>query len=283
MGYRFYINGMISMSFIQIILVVIFAALCGASSILDQFEIYRPLVACTVMGIILGHVADGVLLGGSLEMIALGWMNIGAAVSPDPALASIISSILVMTYHQSIGEGMAIAVPLAAAGQVLTIFARSLAVGFMHKADDYGRKGNLLGIDAMNLGAMSLQMLRVVIPVLVVILVNADAVQTMLNAIPLVVSKGLQISGGFIVVVGYAMVIQMMEAKHLIQFFLLGFVIAEFTNFNLVAFGIIGVCIALIYLQLSPKYNNVAASSGGNSGGATLSLEDELDRELDDL
>lgn len=189
MGYRFYINGMISMSFIQIILVVIFAALCGASSILDQFEIYRPLVACTVMGIILGHVADGVLLGGSLEMIALGWMNIGAAVSPDPALASIISSILVMTYHQSIGEGMAIAVPLAAAGQVLTIFARSLAVGFMHKADDYGRKGNLLGIDAMNLGAMSLQMLRVVIPVLVVILVNADAVQTMLNAIPLVVSK----------------------------------------------------------------------------------------------
>lgn len=79
------------------------------------------------------------------------------------------------------------------------------------------------------------------------------------------------------------MVIQMMEAKHLIQFFLLGFVIAEFTNFNLVAFGIIGVCIALIYLQLSPKYNNVAASSGGNSGGATLSLEDELDRELDDL
>lgn len=33
----------------------------------------------------------GIIIGGTLEMIALGWMNIGAAVAPDAALASIIS------------------------------------------------------------------------------------------------------------------------------------------------------------------------------------------------
>ena len=36
------------------------------------------------------------MIGGTLEMIALGWMNIGAAVAPDAALASIISTILVI-------------------------------------------------------------------------------------------------------------------------------------------------------------------------------------------
>ena len=50
-------------------------------------------------------------------MIALGWMNIGAAVAPDAALASIISTVLVIAGHQSIGAGIALAIPLAAAGR----------------------------------------------------------------------------------------------------------------------------------------------------------------------
>ncbi|MDI8800076.1 PTS sugar transporter subunit IIC, partial [Salmonella enterica subsp. enterica serovar Montevideo] len=42
----------------------------------------------------------------------LGWMNIGAAVAPDAALASIISTVLVIAGHQSIGAGIALAIPL---------------------------------------------------------------------------------------------------------------------------------------------------------------------------
>lgn len=61
------------------------------------------------------------MLGGTLELIALGWMNVGAAQSPDSALASIISAILVIVGHQSIATGIAIALPVAAAGQVLTV------------------------------------------------------------------------------------------------------------------------------------------------------------------
>ncbi len=40
-----------------------------------------------------------------------------------------------------------------------------------------------------------------------------------------------------IVVVGYAMVINMMRAGYLMPFFYLGFVTTAFTNFNLVALG----------------------------------------------
>lgn len=44
-------------------------------------------------------------------------MNIGAAVAPDAALASIISTVLVIAGHQSIGAGIALAILLAAAGR----------------------------------------------------------------------------------------------------------------------------------------------------------------------
>ncbi len=78
-----------------------------------------------------------------------------------------------------------------------------------------------------------------------------------------------------IVVVGYAMVINMMRAGYLMPFFYLGFVTAAFTDFNLVALGIIGIVMAVLYIQLSPKYNKpqvVAAPEHANN---------HLDNELD--
>ena len=80
-------------------------------------------------------------------MLALGWMNVGAAMAPDAALASVISAILVIVGNQSIGAGIAVAIPIAAAGQVLTIFVRTITVFFQHLADKYAEKGNTRGIE----------------------------------------------------------------------------------------------------------------------------------------
>ncbi len=107
---------MMEITTLQIILIFIIACIAGMGSILDEFQFHRPLVACTLIGIILGDMKTGIIIGGTLEMIALGWMNIGAAVAPDAALASIISTILVIAGGQSVGAGIALAIPLAAAG-----------------------------------------------------------------------------------------------------------------------------------------------------------------------
>lgn len=48
----------------------------------------------------------GIILGGTLELMALGWMNVGLAMAPDTAIASVISTILVITADQGIGEGL---------------------------------------------------------------------------------------------------------------------------------------------------------------------------------
>ena len=208
------------LSGIQIILIFIVSAVAGMGSVLDELQTHRPLIACTVTGLILGDMTTGIIIGGTLEMIALGWMNIGAAMAPDAALASVISTILVIAGHQDIAAGIAIAMPLAAAGQVLTILCRTLTVVFQHWADGFAEKGELRGIDLCHLGALGIQALRVSVPsTLVAMYIGTGAVQSMLDAIPQVVTGGLQVAGGFIVVVGYAMVINMMGAKYLMPFF----------------------------------------------------------------
>lgn len=262
---------------IQLVLIFIMASISGMGSVLDEWQTHRPLVACTMIGLILGDIKTGIIIGGTLELIALGWMNIGAALAPDAALASIISTILVIAGGQSVNEGIAIAIPIAAAGQVLTIFARTITVGFQHKADTYAKQGNLRGIDMMHLGALGIQALRVAIPaVIVAASVGTGTVQGMLNAIPEWLTQGLAIGGGFIVVVGYAMVINLMGAKYLMPFFFLGFVVAAFTNFNLVGLGVLGVVTAMVYIQLNPKYQKTVAVVASGSDD----LDDDLDDEL---
>ncbi len=262
----------------QIVLIFVFSCIAGMGSVLDEFQTHRPLVACTVIGLILGDIQTGIILGGTLELIALGWMNIGAAQSPDSALASIISAILVIVGKQDIQAGIAIALPVAAAGQVLTVFARTITVFFQHAADRAAKQVNFHLIDILHLSALLIQALRVAIPALLVtIFMNAGSVQSLLHSIPPVVTGGLNVAGGFIVTVGYAMVLNMMGAKYLMPFLFLGFLLASYLNFSLLAFGAIGLIIAIVYIQLNPTYLENKRDSNSNTNSSVPLADDMLD------
>lgn len=112
-----------TLNFIQIILVLIVSFLAGMEGILDEFHFHQPVIACTLIGLVTGNLAPCLVLGGQLQMIALGWANIGAAVAPDAALASVASAIILVLGGQGtkgVSSAIAIAVPLAVAGLLLT-------------------------------------------------------------------------------------------------------------------------------------------------------------------
>ncbi|MBS7576890.1 MULTISPECIES: PTS mannose/fructose/sorbose transporter subunit IIC [unclassified Enterococcus] len=263
------------LSLIQIVLIFIWSSITGMGSVLDEFQTHRPIVACTITGLILGDIKTGIILGGTLELIALGWMNIGAAQSPDSALASVISTILVVVGHQDIQKGIAIALPVAVAGQVLTVLVRTVTVAIQHAADKEAEQANFSRIIFLHFFALVFQAMRVAIPAtLVAVFVDANAVTRMLNAIPEVVTGGLAVAGGIIVVVGYAMVLNMMYIKYLLPFFFAGFILGGYLDFSLLAFGGLGLIIALIYVQLNPNFakNQVAVTNSG-----TELADDELE------
>ncbi|WP_178138424.1 PTS sugar transporter subunit IIC, partial [Lactiplantibacillus plantarum] len=139
-----------NLNVIQVILVVLVSFLAGMEGILDEFHFHQPVVACTLIGLVTGQLVPCIILGGSLQMIALGWANIGAAVAPDAALASIASAIILVLGGQGragVTSAIAIAVPLAVAGLLLTIIARTLATGIVHIMDRAAEEGSFSKID----------------------------------------------------------------------------------------------------------------------------------------
>lgn len=56
----------------QIIIIFLIACISGMGSVLDEFQTHRPLIACTLIGLVLGDLKTGIIIGGTLEMMALG-------------------------------------------------------------------------------------------------------------------------------------------------------------------------------------------------------------------
>ncbi|WP_462412829.1 PTS mannose/fructose/sorbose transporter subunit IIC [Neobacillus sp. Marseille-QA0830] len=250
---------------IQIILVFIVAFLAGMEGILDEFQFHQPLVACTLIGLVTGNLVPCLILGGTLQLIALGWANIGAAVAPDAALASVASAIILVLGGQGkagVASAIAIAVPLAVAGLLLTIIVRTLATAIVHFMDAAAQEGNIRKVEFWQIAAICLQGLRIAIPAALIVAVGAGPVRDLLTSMPTWLTDGLAIGGGMVVAVGYAMVINMMATKEVWPFFVIGFVLACISQITLIGLGAIGVALALIYLALSKQGGS---GNGGNS------------------
>lgn len=254
------------LSIISIVLVIIVAFLAGMEGILDQFQFHQPLVACSLIGLVTNNLEAGVVLGGTLQMIALGWANIGAAVAPDAALASVASAIILVLGGQGIAgvsTAIAVAIPLAVAGLFLTMIVRTLAVPIVHMMDSAAEQGNIGRIELLQILAICMQGLRIAIPAGALLFIPAHTVQSALNSMPVWLTTGMAIGGGMVVAVGYAMVINMMANKEVWPFFIIGFVVAAISQLTLIALGALGIALAFIYLNLSERSNS---SNGGNTG-----------------
>ncbi|WP_061598620.1 PTS mannose/fructose/sorbose transporter subunit IIC [Streptococcus gordonii] len=264
------------MSIISMVLVVFVAFLAGLEGILDQFQFHQPIVACTLIGLVTGNLTVGVMLGGSLQLIALGWANIGAAVAPDVALASVASAIILVQSggaKDDISVATATAIPLAVAGLFLTMIVRTASVALVHGADSAAKKGDIRGVERAHYTALLLQGLRIAVPA-ILLLIPAESVKAALQSMPVWLKEGMEVGGSMVVAVGYAMVINMMATREVWPFFAIGFALAAVSGLSLIAFGTIGVALALIYINLSKK--------GGNGGGAVASSNDPIGDILED-
>lgn len=254
-----------TLNILQIILVIIIAFLAGVEGILDEFQFHQPIIACTLIGLVTGNLVPCLILGGTLQMIALGWANVGAAVAPDAALASVASAIILVLGGkgtEGVSSAIAIAVPLAVAGLLLTIICRTIATAFVHFMDAAAKEGNIRAIEMWHIIAICLQGIRIAIPAGLILAVGAGPITKLLNSMPVWLTDGLAIGGGMVVAVGYAMVINMMATKEVWPFFAIGFVLATVTEITLIGLGALGLSIALIYLAVCKQGGS---SNGGNS------------------
>lgn len=260
------------MSLTQALLIFLFASISGIGSASEEFQTHRPIIAATLIGIALGDIETGVIIGAQMELIALGWMTIGVATPPDATLSSIVAVILVVLGKQPIGVSIGIAIPLTVVGQMLFILQKgTVDVAIMHWAEKGVDRGQLWRITVAHFITAVPSALRMAIPtMLVAFFADANIVHNILNYVPDIIAKGLQVSSGFLVVVGYAMILKILNVKEMMAFFLIGFLVMTFSGMTLVGLTLLGISLALIYFQIS----NMIDKANNKTRNRQVNIED---------
>ncbi|KAL3949191.1 PTS sugar transporter subunit IIC [Lentilactobacillus hilgardii] len=266
------------MGIISGVLVLLVAFFVGMDDILDEWQLFQPMVACTLVGAATGNISVGIFLGATLQMITIGWMNVGAAVAPDIGLPAVISALLVCGPAAiSIKHGIAFTIPFAVVGQLLNVFIRKRMAMLIHRADQAAEEGNLAWLDRIHLLSLGLQGLRVVVPTFLVMLISPRYLHSLTNRIPSVITNGIDVSIGMIAAVGFAIIMNMTIYKNLWWWLLAGFLLAVLSGLNIFILTIVGIILTIIYIWFSNQHPNSSEDS------SDIDEQDNFDKELDDL
>ena len=241
------------------------ALLVGVVAGIIEWDIYggfhtmisRPLAAGTIMGLVLGDLPKGLYIGASLEFVYLGSISVGAAIPPDAASATSISTALAIISGIDKNVAIALAIPVASFAQMLQMFIWTVNTGLMHKADESAVVGDIDGACKWHYVGMLLFFLQGFVPAFLAVLFGAPYVAGLVSGMPTLITGWLTLAGSMLPAVGFAMLFILMNKPKLTPFFIIGFVLAASFKGTLVSTALIGLAAALIYVN-SMEDNNAA-------------------------
>ncbi|NCC55207.1 MAG: PTS sugar transporter subunit IIC, partial [Erysipelotrichia bacterium] len=132
------------------IIEVILLAIVTFIFAIDQFSltelIYRPMIACPIIGLILGDLTTGLAIGGTYELMMIGNMPIGGAQPPNAVLGGIVAMIFAVKADMDINAALGACMIFATFGQYVVTLVFTICSGLMAKADKAAEEANPKGI-----------------------------------------------------------------------------------------------------------------------------------------
>ena len=262
------------MNVIEIILLAIVTFIFA----IDQFSLteimYRPIVACPIIGMILGDVQTGLVIGGTYELMMIGNMPVGGAQPPNAVLGSVVAMIFAVKAKMDINAALGACMIFATFGQYVVTLTFTVMSGLMAKADKAAEQANPKGITAvLNTYMCILGGLFAVIAIIAY--VGGVAMSGTLEALAANASwfmGGLSAAGGMMRFVGFAILLKIMLANDMWGYLLAGFVcalvignIAVLGSATLLLVAFLGIFIALNDFRISGLNKKIA--EGGMSDG----------------
>lgn len=246
---------------VKAILLAIWAGLCALDQYGPQLGFRKPLLAGLGAGIILGDVTQGLIIGGTLEIMWLGMNNVGAYIPPDVISGSIVGVTVGITSGGGLSAAVAIAVPVAMVVQQLDMLWNTAAIGLVHKADKDAESGDFSKIDRDHLLGVPFVFLTRAIPVFVAAYLGGSVASDLLSAIPENILTGLGVASKIIPAVGVAMLLTMMLKSNMWIFLILGFVFGAYFQLSILGTALIGICFAGLYDLILSRKAEVASES----------------------
>ena len=188
------------------------------TTVLGSASIFqKPLVAGTLVGLILGHPIEGVIIGAAIQLPYIAYISAGGTIPSDPGLAGVL--------------GTAFAI-----------------VGGMDPAT--AEKGDLHKVCFYHVVPPQIFMFLIcVIPVTLGAYFGSGYMTSLVAMLSERVLHVLQVIGGVLPALGVAMNLRSISRPNTMAFYMIGFVLSVYMGLDTIVIAVIGFIIAWFYAQ----------------------------------
>ena len=233
-------------TFLQALMVAIFAGLAGIDLFNVLTHIHRPIIAGPIVGILMGDPQAGLVAGASFELMWMGLVPLAGAQPKNVVMGGIIGTAFVIATGKTAQEAIVVAIPFALFVQVCITFLFTAFSPLMKKADHYADTLNYGGIAKLNYLGMTILFLFYSIVTFLVVYLGAAQAAKYVAFVPKWITEGLGMAGGLMPAIGFGILLNIMLRKEYVAYFILGFVLVAYLNQPLLAIALIGTAFALI-------------------------------------
>ena len=237
--------------------------------------LYRPLVAGTLVGIVMGRPAEGIAIGANINVLYLGWISAGGSLPGDPALAGYLGTALAIGSGLSVQAALALAAPLGLLGGLTWSLRMSVCSIMAHWADGFAERGDIKGVARANyIYSQPFQFVIYAIPVMLAAYLGSSAVGAALNWIAanaIWVMNGLYVASGMLASLGIALNLRFLLRGNVWPYFFVGFVVAVIMGGspNLLMLAVIGAALAYVHVLFTEgRGGTMMPVIAGGSGAA---------------
>ncbi|MEK4965627.1 MULTISPECIES: PTS mannose/fructose/sorbose/N-acetylgalactosamine transporter subunit IIC [Heyndrickxia] len=240
---------------------------------------FSPLMTGLVVGLVMGHVAEAMIITAAIQLIYMGVFSPGGTMPSEPSIAAAIAVPVALLGNLKPEAAIAVAVPVGLLGAYLYQF-RFFINTFLGKITDRA-------VEKLDDGAITRSIVLyptiasfiLFVPLVFIALyfgapVIADVIKTLEGT---VVFHILEVIGGGLAAIGIATTIYVIGRREYIVFFLLAFfmsVIFASLKITMVTYAILGALIAAMFVLVKSGSNNRTASTNAND---TSGFDDDDD------
>jgi len=216
--------------------------------------LYRPLIAGTLVGLVMGRLGEGIAIGANINVLYLGWISAGGSLPGDPGLAGYLGTALALGGGLDVEAALALAAPLGLLGGLTWSLRMSLCSIIPHWADRFAEEGDIKAVARSNyIYSQPFLFVLYAVPVALAAWLGSGAVAGALNWIAqhaIWVMSGLFAASGMLAALGIALNLKFLFRGNVWPYFFVGFLITSMMGggVNLLMMAIIGVCVAFIHV-----------------------------------
>jgi PTS system mannose-specific IID component len=222
--------------------------------------LYRPLVAGTLVGLVMGRPGEGIAIGANINVLYLGWISAGGSLPGDPGLAGYLGTALALGGGLDVEAALALAAPLGLLGGLTWSLRLSTCSIIPHWADRFAEEGNIAAVARSNwVYSQPFLFIIYAVPVALAAYLGSDVVGEVLGWIGANAAwamTGLYAASGMLAALGIALNLKFLFRGHVWPYFFIGFLVTSMMggDVNLVELGIIAGCVAFIHVLFTQGF-----------------------------